>query len=80
MVREKMGEIKSRGGEGEEGLCTSKNCFKSHGPGPSLTLRQIDALGIMYCFFCFYLNQTQFEIFIVQLITVMDFSSAALDA
>ena len=34
---------KIREGEGEAGLCSSKNSFKSPGHGPSLTLRQIDA-------------------------------------
>jgi len=49
-VGDRMEERKSGGrveerGEGREGLCSSKNSLKIPGPGPSLTLRQIDTPG-----------------------------------
>jgi len=44
--RVRVGEGKSRGGEGMERDCAVlKILFKSHGPVPSLILRQIEALG-----------------------------------
>ena len=57
--RKRVGEGKSRGREGGEGLCSSKNSFKTLvlESGLSLTLRQIDAPGDLVSNFCLLLGR-----------------------